>query len=85
MAKVSKDRRTLLPEILIEDLQNHLFLIKSIHQNDLTNGFALRNRVFTFPPESTPLFLKTDRFILKLNRLSRATQPVELVDSRGLF
>ena len=36
--KGKKDRVTMLPEIIIDDLQRHLLKVKKIHENDLTAG-----------------------------------------------
>lgn len=38
--KGHKDRRTILPESLIEFLKNHLQLVKNIHHNDLKDGYG---------------------------------------------
>lgn len=39
-AKGDKDRTTLLPESLIEPLQQHLQAVKSLHEQDLREGFG---------------------------------------------
>jgi integron integrase len=38
--KGEKDRFTILPDSLIEDLQTHLLIVKAIHQKDLKDGFG---------------------------------------------
>jgi integron integrase len=38
--KGGKDRRTLLPESLIPDLQEHLFRVRRLHQHDLAAGWG---------------------------------------------
>jgi integron integrase len=38
--KGQKDRVTMLPKIIIEELQRHLLRVKKIHENDLKAGFG---------------------------------------------
>jgi integrase len=38
--KGGKDRRTLLPETLIPGLQNHLLMVRRLHQDDLSAGWG---------------------------------------------
>ncbi len=38
--KGEKDRFTILPASIIEDLQTHLLVVKAIHQKDLKDGFG---------------------------------------------
>jgi len=38
--KGSKDRRTILPDSLVEPLQNHLARVKVLHDNDLAQGYG---------------------------------------------
>jgi len=39
-AKGDKDRTTLLPELLIEPLQQHLQAVRTLHEQDLREGFG---------------------------------------------
>lgn len=39
-SKGEKDQTTMLPEIVIEPLKNHLQKVKKIHEEDLKNGSA---------------------------------------------
>ena len=39
-AKGNKDRRTILPSVVIKPLQSHLYRVKQIHEEDLTQGFG---------------------------------------------
>lgn len=41
--KGGKDRRTMLPEALVEPLTRHLFRVKALHQSDLNDGFGRVN------------------------------------------
>jgi integron integrase len=38
--KGKKDRITMLPEIIVDELQRHLLKVKQIHENDLKAGFG---------------------------------------------
>jgi len=38
--KGEKDRFTILPDSIIEDLQSHLMIVKAIHEKDLKEGFG---------------------------------------------
>jgi site-specific recombinase XerD len=38
--KGEKDRFTILPDAVIEDLQSHLLIVKAIHDKDLRDGFG---------------------------------------------
>ena len=39
-AKGNRDRVTMLPEILVEPLRNHLSRIKAVHETDLADGYG---------------------------------------------
>ncbi len=38
--KGNKDRRTMLPEILVDPLRQHFALVKAIHERDLSQGYG---------------------------------------------
>lgn len=38
--KGEKDRFTILPDSILEELQNHLLIVKAIHEKDLKEGFG---------------------------------------------